>query len=89
MSLYGQPRLGLALAVGLAIGGLNGLLAATSVDMPGSFRFLSLVRLGLLSAGALAVGLLVEPAVAWITVAGVAASQFVMSAIAMRSVLRT
>lgn len=74
--------------MGLALGGLNGLLAAGSADMLGSFRFLSLMRLGLLSAVALAVGLLLQPAVAWLTVAGVALSQFVMSAIALRSVLR-
>jgi hypothetical protein len=86
---YGETRAGLALSLGLAVGGFNGLLADRSVDSAGSFRLLSLMRLGLLSVAALAIGLLLDPGVAWLTVAGVASSQFVMSAIAMRSVLRT
>jgi hypothetical protein len=86
--IYGQPRAGVALGVGLAVGGLNGLVAANTVDILGSFRFLSLIRLVLLSAIALAVGLLLQPSAAWLTVVGVASSQFVMSAIALRSVLR-
>jgi hypothetical protein len=89
LAYFGQPRAGLALGVGLALGGLNGLLAARSADVLGSFRFFSLMRLGLLSAVALAIGLLLEPALAWVIVAGVATSQFIMSAIAMRSVLRS
>jgi hypothetical protein len=86
---FGQPRAGLALGIGLALGGFNGLLASRSVDAAGSFRLLSLMRIGLLSTAALAVGLLLQPATAWVAVAGVASSQFVMSAIALRSVLRT
>ena len=85
---FGHSLAGLAFGVGLALGGLNGLLAAGSVGMLGSFRFLSLMRLGLLSTVALGVGLLLQPAVAWLTVAGVAVSQFVMLAVAVRSVLR-
>lgn len=88
LAYLGQPRAGVALAIGLALGGLNGLVAAAGADAPGSFRFFSLMRLGLLSAVALAIGLLLEPALAWIIIAGVALSQFVMSAIAIRSVLR-
>jgi hypothetical protein len=87
-ALFGQPREGLALGAGLALGGVNGLLAAGSADVLGAFRFFSLMRLGLLSAVALAIGLLLEPALAWVIVAGVASSQFVLSAVAMRSVLR-
>jgi hypothetical protein len=89
LAYLGHPRTGLALGVGLALGGLNGLLAAGGADALGSFRFLSLMRLGLLSAVALAFGLLLEPALAWVIVAGVASSQFVMSAIALRAVLRS
>jgi hypothetical protein len=86
---FGQALAGAALGAGLALGGLNGLLASGTADALGSFRFASLMRLGLLSTVALAIGLLVAPALAWVIVAGVAASQFVMSAIAMRSVLRS
>jgi hypothetical protein len=87
LTYLGQPRAGIALGIGLAIGGLNGLLAARTVD-GGSFRLVSLMRIGLLSMIALAVGLLVQPSAAWLSVAGVAFSQFVMSAIAIRAVLR-
>jgi hypothetical protein len=65
------------------------LLAARSADALGSFRFFSLMRLGLLSTVALALGLLLEPALAWVIVAGVATSQFVLTAVAIRSVLRS
>lgn len=37
---------------------------------------------------ALAIGLLIEPALAWIIVAGLASAQFIMSAIAIRSGMR-
>ena len=77
------------MGVGLALGGLNGLLAAGTADYLGSFRVASLVRLGFLSVVALAIGLLFEPALAWIIVAGLASSQFIMSAIALRSVIRS
>lgn len=89
LAYFGQPRAGAALGIGLALGGLNGWLASRSVDTAGSFRLLSLMRIGLLSMAALAVGLLLQPSVAWVAVAGVAASQFVMSAIAVRSVMRS
>jgi hypothetical protein len=89
LAFFGQPGAGLALGFGLALGGLNGLLAAGTSDVLGSFRFFSLMRLGLLSAVAMAIGLLLQPSLAWVIVAGVASSQFVMSAIALRSVLRS
>ena len=89
VALYGQPKAGAFLAIGLALGGLNGLLASGAADVLGSFRVASLVRLGLLSMVALAIGLLFEPALAWIIVAGLASAQFVMSAIAVRSVMRS
>jgi hypothetical protein len=84
----GEPRAGLGLGFGLALGGVNALLAAVSARAAGPFRFLSFVRIGFLSAIALGVGLLLQPATAWITVAGVAASQFIMAVLAARSVLR-
>ena len=65
------------------------MLASGTADVLGSFRIASLARLGFLSVLALAIGLLFEPALAWIIVAGLASSQFVMSAIAIRSVMRS
>jgi hypothetical protein len=85
---YGEPRAGISLAVGLAIGGVNGLLAARTAELGGAFRFLSLVRIGLLSVIALAVGIVLQPATAWLALFGVALSQFLMSALAAREVLR-
>jgi hypothetical protein len=88
LALFGQPKAGAFLAVGLALGGLNGLLASGTADVLGSFRIASLARLGFLSVLALAIGLLFEPALTWIIVAGLASSQFFMSAIAVRSVMK-
>lgn len=87
LAIFGEPLAGLALGLGLAVGGLNGMLAERGADSAESFRLLSLMRIGLLSAVALAIGLLLQPAVAWLTVAGVACSQFVMVVLAARSVL--
>lgn len=84
-----QPRAGLAVAIGLAVGGVNAWLAARSVDAGLGFGVTSMARIGLLSAVALGAGLALDPAVAWLTVLGVAASQLVMSAVAIRSVLRS
>jgi len=85
---YGQPRAGISLAVGLAIGGVNGLLAARTHELGGAFRFLSLARIGLLSVVALAAGVLLQPSTAWLSLLGLALSQFLMSALAAREVLR-
>jgi hypothetical protein len=84
----GQPWAGISLGVGIALGGINGLLAARTHEMGGAFRFLSLARIGMLSALALVVGVLLQPATAWVGLFGLAASQFLMSALAAREVLR-
>ena len=89
LALVGQPFAGGFLGVGLALGGLNGLVAGGAADALGSFRMASLMRLGFLSIAALAIGLLFEPSLAWVIVVGLASSQFVMSAIAIRSVMRS
>ena len=87
-AVAGQARPGLALGLGLAIGGVNAWLAAKSMSAGLGFGAMSLVRIGVLSALALAAGLALDPSVAWLTVLGVAASQMVMSLVAIRSVLR-
>jgi hypothetical protein len=88
LTLTGQPRAGISLAIGLALGGVNGLFAAKSVDVGSAFSLLSFARIGVLSALALGIGVLVQPATAWLTLIGVAASQFLMAGLAARSVLR-
>jgi len=85
---FGQPSAGLTLGIGIALGGVNGLLAARTHEMGGAFRFLSLARIGILSALALVAGVLLQPATAWVGLFGLAASQFLMSALAAREVLR-
>jgi hypothetical protein len=87
LTAFGRPRPGLAIAVGLAIGGVNAWLAARSMSAGFGFGVTSMARIGLLSAVALAAGIAIDPAVAWLAVLGVAASQLVMSAVAIRSVL--
>ena len=78
----------MAVAIGLAVGGANAWLAARSVDVGLGFGVASMARIGLLSAVALGAGLALDPAVAWLTVLGVAASQLVMSGVAAQVVLR-
>jgi len=89
LALLGQSETGAFLGVGLVLGGLNGLLTRGAADVLGSFRVAGLARLGFLSVVALAIGLLIEPSQAWVIVAGLASSQFVMSAIAVRAVMRS
>lgn len=89
LAAFAGPRAGLAVAIGLAIGGANAWLAAKSMNAGFGFGMTSMARIGLLSAVALAAGLALDPTMAWLTVLGVAASQLVMSAVAIRSVLRS
>lgn len=78
----------MSLAVGLVLGGINGLMAAKTADIGIAFRFLSLARIGVLSVLALAVGVLLQPSTAWLTLVGLGFSQFLMAALAARSVLQ-
>jgi hypothetical protein len=84
----GQPRAGILLAIGLGLGGVNALLAARTAEVGIAFRFLSVARIGILSVLALLVAVLVQPASAWLTMIGIGASLFLMSALAAREVLR-
>jgi hypothetical protein len=87
-AIYGQPRAGLSIAVGLVLGGFNGLMAAKTAEVGIAFRFLSLARIGVLSVLALAVGVLLQPSTAWLTLVGLGVSQFLLAALAARSVLQ-
>ena len=84
----GNWRVGLALGVGLAGGAVNSWLAGKAVEARIAFGVTSLVRIGVLSIAAMGVGLVIDPAVAWLTVLGVAASQLVMAGVAAALVLR-
>ncbi len=88
LTASGRPLAGLALGIGLLIGGANALLAARAVEFGVAFGLTSLARIGLLSMVALSIGFLIQPSTAWLTVIGVAGSQFIMTAVAARSVWR-
>ncbi|MDQ6692403.1 MAG: hypothetical protein M3Z13_06520 [Candidatus Dormibacteraeota bacterium] len=82
--VLGHPRAGVALAAGLMIGSVNGLLAQRALRASFSFRATSLGRLGLISMGGLAAGLLLGMDVVVYSLAGLAAAQFVLAAAAAR-----
>lgn len=84
----GAWRAGLALAAGLVIGSLNGLLVERSLGSAAGFRITSLGRLGLLSLLGLGAGLMIGPQVAVLTLLGIAAAQIVLTVVAGWRLLR-
>ena len=86
--VVGHPRAGLALAMGLVIGSANGYLARAAVGIGGAFLATSIGRLALLTAAGLGAGLLLGLDVAWWSLVGLAASQFVLVLAAARSLVR-
>jgi hypothetical protein len=83
----GQPRAGLALAIGLLLGSANGFLARLGVGLGGAFLATSMGRLVLLSTVGLGAGVLLGLDVAWWTLVGLAIAQFVLALAAVRAVL--
>ena len=88
LALAGNARAGVAVAIGLALGSVNGALAERAVNAGMSLRLSSLPRLALLSAAAIGAGLLIGLDYAWLVIVGVAAAQGVLVAVAARSLLR-
>ena len=82
----GHPRAGIALAAGLLVGSVNGYLAERAVGLGVAFLATSLGRLVALSAAGLGAGLLLGLDVAWLSLVGLAAAQFVLVAAAIRKV---
>jgi hypothetical protein len=86
-AIAGEPRIGLALGAGFAVGSTNGLAARRALDSPFSFRFSSLVRILFMTVAAIAVGALVGLQYAWLTLFGVAGAQLVLVIVAARSLI--
>lgn len=87
--LAGSWSVGVALAIGFALGAVNAALVARSLNAGVGFRTTSLGRLGLLSLVGLGVGFLVVPAQAWLVAIGLGAAQLILVALSARELART
>lgn len=85
----GQFRAGLAIAVGLLVGSVNGRLVQRSVSLGVGFTALSLVRLMVLTAVGLGIGLLIGLHQVWLVVVGMALAQLILAGFAVREALAT
>jgi hypothetical protein len=86
--LIGHPGPGAALATGLAIGSINGALAAKLIALPVPFLATSLLRIITLSLIGIAIGLAFGVANIWLVILGLGISQVVLAAAALRESLR-
>ena len=77
--LLGQPMAGVALGLGLLLGGANGLLVKRTVRPGVPFSAVSLGRIALLSVVGLGLGLLLGVNVAWLVILGIGVSQLVLA----------
>lgn len=81
-ALLGAPALGLALAIGLLLGSVNGFMARRALAAELDFRLTSLGRLLVLSVAGLGLGFLLGMAAApWVLV-GIGLSQLALAAVA-------
>lgn len=88
LALAGHPIAGLALGLGLLIGGSNGLLARRALGAEFDFRFTSLGRLGLLTLAGVAAGALLGMQVVPLVLIGIGVAQLVLAGAAFREALR-
>jgi hypothetical protein len=88
LALMGYTRAGIAVALGLVLGSVNGALAERALGTGVSVRLSSLSRLAVLTGAAIGGGLLLGTDYAWLVILGVAGAQAVLVAVAARSVLR-
>ena len=87
LSLTGNTRAGIAVALGLVLGSVNGALAERALGSGVSLRMSSVPRLAILSGAAIGGGLLLGSQYAWLVILGVAGAQVVLVAVAARSLL--
>jgi hypothetical protein len=87
LSLTGNTRAGMAIALGLVLGSINGALAERALGAGLSPRMSSLPRLAILSGAAIGGGLLLGTQYPWLVILGVAGAQVVLVAVAARSLL--
>ena len=86
--LLGHPGSGGALATGLAIGSINGAMAARLISLPIPFLATSLLRIITLSTIGIAIGLAFGLANVWLVILGLGISQVVLAATALRESVR-
>jgi hypothetical protein len=86
--VLGHAGQGGALATGLAIGSINGALAARLISLPVPFLATSLLRIVTLSMIGIAIGLAFGLANVWLVILGLGVSQVVLAAAALREQLR-
>lgn len=86
--LLGHPGPGGALATGLAIGSINGAMAARLISLPIPFLATSLLRIITLSFIGIAIGLAFGLANVWLVILGLGISQVVLAAAALRESMR-
>ena len=85
----GQPLSGVALALGLILGGGNGFLAGRLLGIGVAFAATSILRLLILTMLAILSGFVLGWERAILVAAGMAVAQLVLSAASLREVLRT
>jgi hypothetical protein len=86
--LLGHPGPGGALATGLAIGSINGVIAARLIALPIPFLATSLLRILTLSMVGIAIGLAFGIANIWLVILGLGIAQVVLAVAALRESLR-
>jgi len=86
--VIGHAALGGALATGLAIGSINGAMAAKLIQLPIPFLATSLLRIVTLSMIGVAIGLAFGLANIWLVIMGLGVAQVVLAAAALRESLR-
>ena len=88
LAIAGEVRAGVAVALGLVLGSVNGLVAQRALDSGVSVRLSSLPRLAILTIAAIGGGLLIGVSYAWLVILGVAGAQLVLVVVAARSLLK-
>jgi hypothetical protein len=86
--VLGHAAQGGALATGLAIGSINGAMAAKLIALPVPFLATSLLRIVTLSMIAIAIGLAFGVANIWLVILGLGVAQVVLAGAALREQLR-
>jgi len=87
LSLFGQPRLGLALASGLVVGAFTGVLTLRALHSGFPFRLASMTRLAIQSLLALGIGYMLGLDVIWVPVLGLVASNLILGVVAVKGSL--
>ncbi len=82
LTLAGRWRAGLALALGLVVGSLNGLMAKRALESGVDFRFTSIGRLSVLTAAGIGIGFVIGVATVPLVIGGIALAQLALAGVA-------